>query len=188
VRLRHKIEKAAAAKHRKSRKLAKKDPTWRSRLKKDPGIPNLFPYKEKILQEIEEKKRLKEEEALRKREELKALKTNSKSVNAEDEEGEVEVDLQDAEVLYDSGSGSDAEEDSEMIDDSKNPMAALLASAKARAAEYEHQGGADLDAMDEDNEDEFDGFDDSTGYAATTAAKGDSSRRAFDKIFKQVVE
>ncbi|KAG7292402.1 hypothetical protein NEMBOFW57_002437 [Staphylotrichum longicolle] len=29
------------------RKLAKKNPQWTSKLKKDPGIPNLFPYKEK---------------------------------------------------------------------------------------------------------------------------------------------
>ena len=38
------------------------NPEWRSRLKKDPGIPNLFPFKDKILQEIEESKRLKAED------------------------------------------------------------------------------------------------------------------------------
>ncbi|KAF7193026.1 GTPase grn1 [Pseudocercospora fuligena] len=47
VRLRHKIQKASANKQRKARKDAKKNPQWRSRLKKDPGIPNLFPYKDK---------------------------------------------------------------------------------------------------------------------------------------------
>lgn len=36
--------------------MAKKDVTWRSRSKKDPGIPSNFPYKAKILEEIEAKK------------------------------------------------------------------------------------------------------------------------------------
>jgi nuclear GTP-binding protein len=48
------------------------NPEWRTRLKKDPGIPNLFPYKEKLLHEIEEKKRLKEEAAARRKEDAKA--------------------------------------------------------------------------------------------------------------------
>jgi GNL3L/Grn1 putative GTPase len=43
-------------------------------LKKDPGIPNLFPYKDKLLAEIEEKKRLKEEEFQTKKAEAKALR------------------------------------------------------------------------------------------------------------------
>ncbi|KAI9883000.1 MAG: hypothetical protein M1823_005241 [Watsoniomyces obsoletus] len=47
------------------------DPTWRSRLKKDPGIPNLFPYKERILHEIEEARRVKEEEILKRRQKNK---------------------------------------------------------------------------------------------------------------------
>ncbi|KIW06827.1 uncharacterized protein PV09_02507 [Verruconis gallopava] len=187
VRLRHKIEKASAAKHRKNRKLAKKDPTWRTRLKKDPGIPNLFPYKEKLLQEIEEKKRLKEEEARRKREELKALKTNGDPVDADVDGEDLDVDGEDAEELYDGESASDDEGDMDMVDDSKNPMAALLASAKARAVEYD-QAGASLDAMDEDDEDDFGGFEDEVTYTTTSAAKGDSSRKAFDRIFKQVIE
>ena len=62
VRLRNKIEKASSAKQRKARKEAKKNPQWKSRLKKDPGIPNLFPYKAKVLAEIEEGRRKKEEE------------------------------------------------------------------------------------------------------------------------------
>ena len=41
-------------------------------MKKDPGIPNLFPYKERLLREIEEKKLQKEEEAARRKEEAKA--------------------------------------------------------------------------------------------------------------------
>lgn len=185
MRLRHKIAKAGAAKDRKNRKQAKKDPTWRTRLKKDPGIPNLFPLKEKLLQEIEEKKRLREENAQSKREELRAQKANGEIVEGE-ENGE---DVEDEEELFDyAGDSDDAEEDSEMVDDSKNPMAALLASARARAVDYEQEGGVGLDAMDEDDEDDFNRFDNEPAFSSTKSAKGDSSRRAFDKIFKQVVE
>lgn len=74
VRLRHKIEKASSAKQAKQRKLAKKDPTWRTKLKKDPGIPNLFPYKDRILKQIEDGKKRKEEEATQRREQAKAVK------------------------------------------------------------------------------------------------------------------
>jgi nuclear GTP-binding protein len=82
VRLRHKIEKASAAKQRKQRKLAKQNPQWRTRLKKDPGIPNLFPFKEKLLNEIAERKREKEEEAARRRVELR---NGKRSGTAQDE-------------------------------------------------------------------------------------------------------
>jgi nuclear GTP-binding protein len=67
VRLRHSVAKASAAKQRKGKKLAKKDVTWKSKLKKDPGIPNLFPYKDKILAEIEENRRRKDEETARRK-------------------------------------------------------------------------------------------------------------------------
>lgn len=39
---------------RKAKKQGKKDPTWRSKVKQDPGIPNLFPYKEQLLQEAQQ--------------------------------------------------------------------------------------------------------------------------------------
>jgi nuclear GTP-binding protein len=186
--LRHKIEKAGAAKQRKARKQAKKDPTWRTRLKKDPGVPNLFPYKEKILMEIEEKKRVKEEAAQRRKEQLRTPGSNGEAVAVDAESKEIEVGSGEDEELHDFGSDSEGEEDSEMIDDSKNPMAALLASAKARAADYDQPGGVSIDAMDEDDEGGDDRFEDAPAYASTKSAKGDSSRKAFDKIFKQVVE
>lgn len=69
-------------------------------------------------------------------------------------------------------------------------MAALLASAKARAAQYERKSMRDEDAMDEDDEDDFAGFEEEDEDDGTTAAtvRKDSSRKAFDKIYKQVVE
>ncbi|KAI9775621.1 MAG: hypothetical protein M1835_005743, partial [Candelina submexicana] len=193
VRLRHKIEKASAAKQRKQRKLSRKNPEWRSRIKKDPGIPNLFPYKDKILHEIEEKKRLKEEDVVRRREEAKTRRQSA-------------ADLQlDAEVLNqaDEGGEDDAMLDEEIDDDeddleqaASNPMAALLASAKARAADYQGENGLDsCDVMNEDDEDDDErintgiGIDEDEGHAlAEASAPKDTSRRAFDKVFKQVVE
>src|SRR3569833_4611147 len=80
TRLRHKIEKSSAAKQRKQRKLAKKNPEWRSKLKKDPGIPNSFPFKEKLLHQIEEHRLRRQEEAQRRREQAKAAKTGVLSV------------------------------------------------------------------------------------------------------------
>ncbi|KAF2085176.1 hypothetical protein K490DRAFT_75410 [Saccharata proteae CBS 121410] len=183
VRLRHKIEKASNAKQRKQRKDAKKNPEWRSKIKKDPGIPNLFPYKDKLLAEIEEKKRLKEEENAKIRAAAKAKKLAGGLTEAEVEAelDEMEDDEEDEELL-------DQEEDDDadaMDEDDSNPMAALLASARARAAEYEEEHGADsADEMSEDDEED----DERNGGMSAPSVRKDSSRRAFDKVFKQVVE
>ncbi|RKL40613.1 Nuclear GTP-binding protein NUG1 [Fusarium proliferatum] len=170
VRLRHKIEKASAAKQKKERKLAKKNPEWRSKLKKDPGIPNLFPYKEKLLQEIEENRLKKAEEAQRRKELAKAAKTGSKDEAATTD---VQVDV-----------GDEMDEDGmdEDIDES-NPMAALIASARAAAATYDRQL-ADDDDMDE-NDDSNDSDDDRGPEMSIGQA---SSRKTYDRVFKQVVE
>ncbi|KAI3586367.1 P-loop containing nucleoside triphosphate hydrolase protein [Fusarium oxysporum f. sp. albedinis] len=170
VRLRHKIEKASAAKQKKERKLAKKNPEWRSKLKKDPGIPNLFPYKEKLLQEIEENRLKKAEEAQRRKELAKAAKTGAKDEAAMTD---VQVDV-----------GDEMEEDGmdEDIDES-NPMAALIASARAAAATYDRQL-ADDDDMDED--DDSDGSDNDRGPEMSIGQA--SSRKTYDRVFKQVVE
>ncbi len=72
-------------------------------------------------------------------------------------------------------------------------MAALLASAKARAADYQGQSdsGSD-DEMDEDEEEGMNvdvshGEDDDPALTGPSAGK-DTSRKAFDKVFKQVVD
>ncbi|KAL8736266.1 MAG: hypothetical protein Q9166_000421 [cf. Caloplaca sp. 2 TL-2023] len=174
VRLRHKIEKASAAKQRKTRKLAKKNPEWRSRLKKDPGIPNLFPYKDKILQQIEEKKRLKEEEALIRREESKSAKVVPAETGGTliDEDGEDGQDLID-ETMTDEDNA-----------DSSNPMAALLASAKAQALEYE-----EASEHEDDESMDFDNIDHNGDLKASTnlSQPHDSSRRSFDKVYKTIL-
>ncbi|KAL3458794.1 P-loop containing nucleoside triphosphate hydrolase protein [Aspergillus heterothallicus] len=185
VRLRHKIEKASAAKQRKQRKLAKKNPEWRSKIKKDPGIPNLFPHKEKMLQEIEERRRMKAEEQEKIREEARARRAAMKQSGAQDGAAENQmVDIEGDDLLDD--------EMDENMGESANPMAALLASARARAAEYEGEDNdEDEDEMDEDDE-EMGGLsedDEAEEDGASGAVAGkETSRRAFDKVFKKVVE
>jgi nuclear GTP-binding protein len=61
-------------------------------------------------------------------------------------------------------------------------MAALLASAKARAAAFDKQNGEDSDAMDDDNSEESEEED------GGVKVRKDSSRKQFDKVYKQVVD
>jgi nuclear GTP-binding protein len=147
------------------------NPEWRTRLKKDPGIPNLFPYKERLLREIEEKKLQKEEEAARRKEEGKKKNEPAPEVDA------MEADPDFLEDYLDEGM-----EDDDNDDDDVNPMAALLASAKARAVDFDHDDGADGMADDSDDApDEYAGV-------PHQKQKRDTSRKAFDKIFKEVVD
>ncbi|KAF3017441.1 hypothetical protein E8E14_007786 [Neopestalotiopsis sp. 37M] len=175
VRLRNKIQKQSASKQRKARKEAKKNPQWKSKLKKDPGIPNLFPYKEKILEEIEEGRRRKQEEIQKRREMAKAAKTGV----ANADEGSDEVAMDGAEAGDFEGFEDDAMDEDEGFDDS-NPMAALIASARKAAEKYDRelQSGSE---MDDDDEDDFNA---GSGEAVGPA----TSRRAYDKVFKSVIE
>lgn len=68
-------------------------------------------------------------------------------------------------------------------------MAALLASAQARAAKFESKKAHNENAMDEDDAEESSDLedDDNDGVSATGIRK-DSSRKQFDKVYKQVVE
>ncbi|KAK0656347.1 nucleolar GTP-binding protein 2 [Cercophora newfieldiana] len=179
VRLRHKIQKASAAKQRKDKKLAKKNPEWRTKLKKDPGIPNLFPYKEKLLQQIEEDRVRRKEDLQRKRELAKAARSEVQDAGTTGQERMEDDDL-DAEFRQ----GDDMmEEDGSDIDDESNPLAALVASARKAAEQYDRelQNGDEMDDDDESDSDDEDA-------GVTEVPGGASSRKAFDKVFKQVVE
>lgn len=153
-------------------------------MKKDPGIPNLFPYKEKILHEIEEKKRLKEEEFARKREESRK--------NREDPVEGQKIPAQEEERGEDALSDLIDDESIDEVDptDASGPMSALLASARARAAEYDNGVEEDEDEdMDEDVNSE-NGVDiTSVGAFQTSGPKtSDTSLRAFSKLYKSVVQ
>ena len=88
------------------------------------------------------------------------------------------------------------EDDEDLLDDdmddedvagSANPMAALLASAQARAVDYDKDELKGDEASD-DEEDQADGGVDITSNISADNRNPDSSRKAFDKIFKQVLE
>ena len=150
-------------------------------MKKDPGIPNLFPYKDRILHEIEEKKRLKDEELARKREEAKITRSAASAGQGAGQEDLLTGEEELSDVV-------DEDMDEGLQEDLSNPMSALLASARARAAEYG-------DASDSEEDDEME-EDASEGGADITTANSlptsgpqtlESSRRAFDKVFKNVL-
>ncbi|PPJ60284.1 hypothetical protein CBER1_01333 [Cercospora berteroae] len=170
VRLRHKIQKASANKQRKERKEAKKNPQWRSRLKKDPGIPNLFPYKDKILAEIEESKRNKEEEKERRRDVARAQR-EGRSVDATTKpvDGDIEV------------SEEDDEDDDEEMDERENvnPMAALVASASQRAQAYSKEDD------EEDNEEDNDADEEMKPAPKAAPKSADAPKK---KLPKQVLD
>ena len=150
------------------------NPEWRSRLKKDPGIPNLFPYKDRILNQIDEQKRRKQEDSNRKRTEI------GTSVG---QVGEKEKSLNAHEALNSRESVEEVD-----IKDASNPMEALLVSAKARAAEYD----CSLNNNGDNEDDSPDGDDSNTDADLDISANfprsdNDFSRRAFDKIYKNIV-
>ncbi|OBA17426.1 uncharacterized protein OGAPODRAFT_85817 [Ogataea polymorpha] len=158
TRMREGIKKKAAAQRRKERKHAKKDPTWKSRHKKDPGIPASFPYKDQIITHIETTKRIEQEE----RERQKLLK---KTETTHDEEM--------------------MSEDDEEQEDGGNHLAALLESAEKAAEEFSGQG--DTEPMEEE-ELEVNEYDITLSDDEEYTSQQEKSRKQFDKIFKSVVE
>lgn len=149
-------------------------------MKKDPGIPNLFPYKEKMLQELEDGRRRKQEEMQRRREMAKTAKSTV-ATKSNDEDG-----MEDAEAAEfaedDDVMDEDENVEAEADGDDANPMAALLASARRAAEQYDRdlQSGSDIDDDDGDSEAE-------RQYEVSELPGTTSSRKAYDKIFKQVI-
>ncbi|GAV53911.1 hypothetical protein ZYGR_0AK04130 [Zygosaccharomyces rouxii] len=168
TRLREGIKKKAAAHRRKERKLSKKDPTWKSKSKRDPGIPSSFPYKGKILEEIEHAKvKSLEEKEMAKQQKLEAKR---RAIEA----GEMDEDMN---------------EDEDIDEEDQNGLAALVESAQHAAEEYEDANG-EPDPMDEDD-DNLDVVNynvDFYGDSEDGDTELDKSRKAYDKIFKAVVD
>lgn len=160
--MREGIKKKAAAQRRKNKKEAKKDVTWRSRVNKDPGIPASFPYKEQIIQELEENRRLETE----KKEQLRQERLAAREA-----------------LLANGGSAEDAMEESDDDEEAEgNGMAALMESARQAAENYE--GDDDDEGMDEDPE----AVDIEVSDTEIDTGDVDKSRKAYDKIFKTVVD
>ncbi|KAJ2518320.1 nuclear GTP-binding protein nug1 [Coemansia sp. RSA 1939] len=75
-----KIRKRATEKHRKDRRESKKNPQ-RKKLQKDPGIPNLLPFKDKILQQIDDHRERVEEEKKRQKDARSKLHDKNRSIS-----------------------------------------------------------------------------------------------------------
>ena len=155
------LKKKAAAHNRKQKKLAKKDITWRSKQKKDPGIPSSFPYKERILSEMEERKRV----DLLQKEARKQLKIDSLVAS-----GTVTKEIAEEQV------------EKEEKASNSNRLSALLESAQVAAEEYEGDEDED-DEMSEDDDEEIE-----IPIKIEAYDFKDSSSKAFDKIYQHVVD
>lgn len=82
---REKVLKKVREHHRKQRREAKRNPQWKSRRREDPGIPNSYPFKEQLLNEIEQNRRIAAENRM-------GLHQNEE--DEEEEEGEEEQQQQ----------------------------------------------------------------------------------------------
>ncbi|GES96429.1 guanine nucleotide-binding protein-like 3 homolog [Rhizophagus clarus] len=77
---RYKIQKKINEHKRKERKEARKNPKSR-KLKKDPGIPNLYPFKDQLLNKIEQQKRKLEDEKQRQKDARNSLFNKNRKLN-----------------------------------------------------------------------------------------------------------
>lgn len=168
TRLREGIKKKASAQRRKDKKHAKKDVTWKSRHPKDPGIPSSFPYKDRLIEEIEMRKQEREEQKVLMRQRQKELRM---------------VNLDNNDEIMD----EDMDNNSNNLG---NDMEALLKSAQEAAKDYDgtdnfNDNGNDLmDLEIIDHEIKFDeDFDE-----ASNKSEIEKSRKQFDKIFKSVID
>lgn len=179
TRMREGIKKKASAHRRKEAKNAKKNPQWKSKKPKDLGIPSSFPYKEDILNEIENKRQANLEE----RERRKLAKQQEAAARASDyNEGMMDI------------------EEGNSDNDASNGLAALVESAQQAAREFDGEL-VENEMMDQD-EDEYEVED----LDVDEILKGkdlsymddedqvkdnqdsDKSMKAFNKFFKAVVD
>lgn len=94
---REKIKKKVKEHRRKTNRDERRSTQWKSKAKKDPGIPNSFPYKEQLLNEIEAKRRAQEEEKLARKAE-KLAERNGESMADEEQGSDVEAGEDDEEI------------------------------------------------------------------------------------------
>ncbi|KAJ2897413.1 nuclear GTP-binding protein nug1 [Coemansia aciculifera] len=111
-----KIHKRSKEKHRKDKRDGKRSPHSR-KLKKDPGIPNLLPFKDKILKEVEDHREQIKEERLRQKEARSQLHESNRTLtpaSAPKTIADLARDAKKREAAYEeehgSDSGSDADE------------------------------------------------------------------------------
>lgn len=91
---REKILKKVREHHKKQRRDAKRNPQWKSRRKQDPGIPNSYPYKEELMNEIETQRRIQEEQRMLAKEQKQAQDEEEMEDDDADDAEEAEEALQ----------------------------------------------------------------------------------------------
>lgn len=113
----------------------------------------------------------------------KAAKTGT----AEKEEDAMEEDDEFGETFNDDDADA-MDEDGSDVDDESNPMAALIASARRAAEKYdkELQSGSEMDEEDDDDDSESEDEEGHGGVIRVTG--GATSRSAYDRVFKTVVD
>ncbi|KDR74391.1 hypothetical protein GALMADRAFT_250307 [Galerina marginata CBS 339.88] len=77
---RAKLSKKVREGRKKNAKAAKKNVQWKSKTPKDPGIPNEFPYKDQILAEVAEQRRLAAEDKERKKQEKQRALAKTRAI------------------------------------------------------------------------------------------------------------
>lgn len=143
LRHKYKVAKKVRQHHREVRRANRKKPEVRKIKRKDPGIPNLWPYKQQMLEAIERKK-------------------------AQDAEAKKEMQAARREAFRKAReAGVDA------------PLAQVMADAKVRERNFEgRQATATTGGSNNDDEEELN----------NGVSPADSSKRAFMKEFKKVLE
>lgn len=164
TRMREGIKKKAAAQQRKNRKNAKKDVTWKSRKPKDPGIPASFPYKDRIITELEDGRRVEKERREQQRLQRQLEKEQALAQGEEVMEDETNDDMDDS-----------------------NGLGALLESAQNAARAYEGEEEDEYNMEDSDEDVEYD-ISDPELEDEDAKTEWEQSRKLYDKIFKNVVE
>ncbi|KAF5357661.1 hypothetical protein D9758_007467 [Tetrapyrgos nigripes] len=131
---RRKVHNKVRESKKKKAKQAKKNPNpqWKSKHKKDPGIPNNFPFKDQVLAEVAEQRRLAAGEKQRRKDAKKGLQ----QTNEEDEANDI-------------GTAQDGDDDDEDFEGVATIGAKRLIKAKATTKP--------LQAEVEDEEDEDEG-------------------------------
>ncbi|KAF8189693.1 GTP-binding protein [Pholiota molesta] len=139
---------------RKAAKAAKKNPQWKSKTPKDPGIPSEFPYKDQILAEVAEQRRIAAEEKEKKKQEKQRALAKARAIAR----GEP---FEDSEAEAEEGEGSDGELDgagegkvSRDLNVGAESIAAL--SAKSLGTHLKPRPRPAAEVVEEEDEDEED--------------------------------
>lgn len=183
---RYKVQKKVNEHHRKQRREAKRNPlSAKTKLKKDPGVPNLFPLKEKLLNSAMEEKQKAELEKKQRKMEQSSMMVSDDSTPTSIEEF--------AALAKKRG---ELFEDSTSIHSSKNLQRLFLNQSKSSKSSNLYARTNDDSIMEEDEEDEEEAPEgvaiDSEEYTeileGVTSGRKDNSKKAYYKEFKNVVE